>query len=94
MAEDLGPKVFTRQSKALMNRPCQIESLRALNCRTLILCGREDQICPLSYHFKINELIKHSKLVVLDNTGHLPTLESFEATNLYLKNFIASKESI
>ena len=66
--------------------------LGTLKCKTLILCGREDQICPLNYHVKIQKLIEHSELVVLDNTGHLPTLEKGQDINLSIKKFMKTKK--
>ena len=92
MAQDLGSEAFIRQSEALMTRPCQTGALGTLKCKTLILCGREDQICPLDYHVKIQKLIKHSELVVLDNTGHLPTLEKGQDINLSIKKFMKKKK--
>ncbi len=88
MALRLGPDVFIRQSKALINRVSQIKTLKLLECSTLIICGREDQICPLSYHIKMENLIKCSELVVFEKTGHLPTIESPKLTNSYIEDFI------
>lgn len=42
---------------------------------TLILWGREDELIPLEAGRKLNSLIKNSKLVIIDNCGHLPQEE-------------------
>jgi pimeloyl-ACP methyl ester carboxylesterase len=47
MALDLGAEVFERQSIALRDRPDQQETLRHVDVPTLILCGREDALCPV-----------------------------------------------
>ncbi len=88
MVMHLGPKTFIRQSTALMKRASQIETLKALKSKTLILCGRQDPLCPLAYHERINNLVKDSKLVVLERTGHLPTLENPVLTNHHLHKFV------
>jgi pimeloyl-ACP methyl ester carboxylesterase len=42
---------------------------------TLILWGREDELIPLEAGRKLNSLIKNSRLVIIDNCGHLPQEE-------------------
>ncbi|MFK7791941.1 MAG: alpha/beta fold hydrolase, partial [Devosiaceae bacterium] len=81
MAEDLGSQVFADQSEAIKTRPDQRETLRAVSVPTLILCGREDRLCPIERHTLMQELIPHSNLVVIDGAGHLPTLEKPSETN-------------
>ena len=47
MALGLGAEVFLRQSRALMSRPDQTETLRGARLPALVLCGREDALCPV-----------------------------------------------
>jgi pimeloyl-ACP methyl ester carboxylesterase len=75
MALALGPQVFVRQSCALRDRPDQQETLRRLRIPTLILCGRHDALCPVSRHELMHGLIPGSVLRIVENAGHLPTLE-------------------
>lgn len=42
---------------------------------TLVICGREDAVVPLSANEAYNRAIKDSRLVVLDNCGHRPEIE-------------------
>ena len=42
---------------------------------TLIIWGAQDALIPLEAGYKINKLIKESKLVVFDSCGHLPQEE-------------------
>ncbi|MEM1365010.1 MAG: alpha/beta fold hydrolase [Pseudomonadota bacterium] len=81
MAKFHGPRVFERQSKALMNRPDQTESLGGINVPTLVMCGREDALCPVSRHEKMAELIPGADLQVIEDAGHLPVLEKPAETN-------------
>lgn len=75
MALTLGPEAFVRQSIALRDRPDQQDTLRAVSVPTLILCGREDALCPLERHSLMHALIPGSVLCVIDGAGHLPPLE-------------------
>jgi pimeloyl-ACP methyl ester carboxylesterase len=42
---------------------------------TLIIWGAQDALIPLEAGYKINKLIKESKLVIFDSCGHLPQEE-------------------
>lgn len=88
MAEDLGAKVFIRQSLALRDRPDQQDTLRAVTVPTLILCGREDRACPVERHELMHRLIPHSTLTIIDGAGHLPTLEKPDQTNAALARWL------
>jgi len=75
MAETLGPEIFIRQSRALQRRRDQQAVLRKCKVPALILCGAHDELCPVKRHTFMAELIPYAKLVVLEDAGHLPTLE-------------------
>ena len=88
MALDLGVEVFLRQSQALRDRTDRTGLLRGLRVKTLVLCGREDRLCPVSRHEMIHDLITGSTLEVIDGAGHLPTLERPEQTNAALRRWL------
>lgn len=75
MAMGLGPAVFIRQSIALRDRPDQTETLRGYGGETLILCGADDVLCPVSRHELMQGLMPNSQLLVIAGAAHLPTLE-------------------
>lgn len=79
MALDLGPDVFRDQSLALRDRPDSSATLPTINCPTLVLCGREDSLCPVEYHSDMAEQIPDADLVVLSRCGHLSPLEQPDA---------------
>ena len=85
MALSLGPKVFINQSKALRDRVDQQKTLKSLNIPVLIMCGLEDKLCPLEKHKLMHNMISNSKLEVIKNAGHLPTLEQPIKTTEVLK---------
>ncbi|MDW4499642.1 alpha/beta fold hydrolase [Sulfitobacter sp. D35] len=75
MAETLGADVFVRQSRALQRQRDQQKTLRTCKVPALVLCGVHDTICPVQRHSFMAELIPSAELVVLDHSGHLPSLE-------------------
>ena len=91
MALCLGPHAFLRQSRALMNRPDQSATLRNSDLPTLILCGRNDALCPVSRHKAMAEMITDSHFEIVENAGHLPTLEQPDSTNAALRRWLHSK---
>ena len=88
MAMDLGPDVFLRQSRALRDRPDRQDVLRRVRVPTLILCGRQDRLCPVERHQLMHGLIPGSRLVILEDTGHLPVLEKPDETNAALARWL------
>lgn len=81
MAHTLGPEVFFNQSRALQRRRDQQSTLRKIRQPALVMCGAHDALCPIKRHQFMAELIPHAQLVVLDEAGHLPTLETPDETN-------------
>ncbi|MEM8850797.1 MAG: alpha/beta hydrolase [Pseudomonadota bacterium] len=92
MAEALGPEVFVRQSRALQIRADRQEVLRGVRVPSLVLCGREDALCPVHRHELMAELIPDARLVVLDGAGHLPTLERPEKVIAEMRAWLAEVE--
>jgi pimeloyl-ACP methyl ester carboxylesterase len=88
MALNLGPNVFLSQSRALMDRPDQSDTLRKANLPALVLCGRDDTLCPVSRHELMAELIPGTRLEIVEGAGHLPTLEQPEKTNMALARWL------
>lgn len=80
MAMAAGPETFISQSEALRDRPDQCETLRAVDCPTLILSGDEDRLCPPDRHALMKELMPHAVRISLPGIGHLPTLEAPDDT--------------
>ncbi|MBT6188919.1 MAG: alpha/beta fold hydrolase [Tateyamaria sp.] len=88
MADSLGPETFVRQSRALQRRRDQQATLRKCKVPTLILCGAHDALCPIKRHTFMAELIQGAELLVLDDAGHLPTLEMPDDTTAALRRWM------
>ena len=92
MALSLGPEVFGRQSRALANRPDQTQTLAAFKGPALVLMGEHDKLCPRDRHDQMHALMPHSRLAVIPNAGHLPTLEQPAQTYAELVNWLSLPE--
>ncbi|MFC3615466.1 alpha/beta fold hydrolase [Lutimaribacter marinistellae] len=89
MARDLGPEVFVRQSRALQRRPDQQGTLRKIRVPAMVLCGAHDGLTPVKRHSFMAELIDGAELRVIDEAGHIPTLETPEAVTAALRDWLA-----
>jgi pimeloyl-ACP methyl ester carboxylesterase len=75
MAIDLGPETFRSQSIALRDRDDSVETLTDISCPVSIICGAEDTLCPTAYHEYMASRIPGAKLTVIDDCGHLASME-------------------
>jgi pimeloyl-ACP methyl ester carboxylesterase len=89
MAQRIGIDGYLRQQEAIMSRADFRPSLAAIACPTLILCGRQDAITPLSFHEEMAAAIKGAQLAVLEDCGHLSTLEKPAQVNAALRAWLA-----
>ena len=79
MAQDLGPDTFVKHMRALQRRPDLQRTLRGLKVPVLILGGRHDRLCPPRRQEFMAGMAWTARLVLLEEAGHLPTLEAPEA---------------
>ena len=86
MAMDLGPDVFRQQSLALRSRVDSVPTLPTITCPTLVLCGDEDNLCPVAYHELMAREIPEAELLVVANCGHLSSMEQPDAVTEALLN--------
>ncbi|MCH9696448.1 MAG: alpha/beta hydrolase [Gammaproteobacteria bacterium] len=75
MAIDLGPEVFRTQSIALRDRTDSVATLADIDCPVSVICGAEDTLCPVDYHEYMAERISGATLVVINDCGHLASME-------------------
>ena len=88
MGLELGNDVFRRQSLALRDRRDCRDLLGSIDCPTLVLCGREDRLCPVQVHVDMANAIPRADLMVLSETGHLSSMEEPEAVSAALRQLL------
>jgi pimeloyl-ACP methyl ester carboxylesterase len=88
MAKSMGTEVFMNQSKALQTREDQQSTLRLIDVPVLVICGSNDKLCPVERHELMHSIINHSELKIINNAGHMPTLEQPKETTEVLKKWL------
>jgi pimeloyl-ACP methyl ester carboxylesterase len=72
----------------MAEREDQTELLSRITSKTLIVVGAEDAITPVADSEKMHNAIAGSRLVVLENAGHVSNLEQTEKFNEALMDFL------
>lgn len=85
MIERKTPEVFAAQQHALLTRPDARPLLPTIACPTMVLCGRHDAWSPLARHVEMHQLVPGSALVVIEECGHMCTMEQPEAVAAALR---------
>ncbi|NVK41101.1 MAG: alpha/beta fold hydrolase [Oceanospirillaceae bacterium] len=88
MIERKTPEIFAAQIEALLHRPDATAQLGAIDCPTLLLCGREDSWSPLSRHEEMADLIPGSRLEVIEDAGHMSTMERPQAVTTAIRDWL------
>jgi pimeloyl-ACP methyl ester carboxylesterase len=82
------PETFANQQRALLNRPDAREVLAGIHCPTLVLCGKQDAWSPVAQHEEIAASIAQSKLVVVDDCGHMSPVEQPAVVSRWLSGHL------
>ena len=90
MALEVGADEFINQWRALASRPDSWSTLKDIRCPTLILCGINDALCSEKLHRDMAQEIKHAKLEIIQEAGHLSTLDAPEQVNSPLQDWLNS----
>jgi 3-oxoadipate enol-lactonase len=83
-------QTITQALAALAGRRESCSTLSAIAIPTLILCGREDHITPITQSQFMKENIKNSKLKIIDRAAHLSNLEQPDVFNEHVHDFLSS----
>lgn len=94
MIERKTPGIFAAQINALLQRPDGEAVLRAIRCPTLVLCGRQDGWSPLLRHEEMARMIGGAALAVIEDSGHMVTMECPEAATAALVSWLAGRPQL
>jgi len=90
MAKNTGRNGFIRQEEAIMSRADSVALLPTISCPSLVLCGRQDAVAPLDRHEEMANGIPGATLVVIEECGHLSTLERPAEVSEALKRWLSA----
>jgi pimeloyl-ACP methyl ester carboxylesterase len=75
MAEHTGVDGLVRQQHAIISRPDSRGDMPSWHIPAMVLCGRQDALTSLAMHEEMASLLPDAELVVIEECGHLSTLE-------------------
>jgi pimeloyl-ACP methyl ester carboxylesterase len=90
MAAETGAATFLRQQRAIMGRADSRPSLSAIACPTLLIRGAQDGITTEAHQQEILAGVPGARLELIEDCGHLPTLERPLTTNRILGDWLSS----
>jgi len=80
--------IFAAQVAALLARPDAAGVLGGIRVPTLVLCGRQDGWAPVAQHQEIVERIPDAVFEVIDDAGHMCTMEQPAAVAAALRRWL------
>ena len=75
MAQEIGADGFVREQLAIIDRADSRHMLVDIDIPTVVVVGRQDQVTPLPRSQEMAADIANSRLVVLEECGHMSPLE-------------------
>ena len=89
MCGEIGVEIYKRQEELAAIRADRRPDLPRLKCPTIVVCGRDDAATPLFLSEEMATVIGGSELIVIEQCGHLVTMEKPEETNAILKRWLS-----
>ena len=89
MAQRTGIEAYVRQQQAIISRPDSRADLEQIAVPSLVLCGRQDALTSLSDHEDMARLVPDAELIVVEQCGHLSSLERPDEVNSALRDWMA-----
>lgn len=89
MCGEIGVDIYKRQEELAAVRADRRPDLPKIECPTIVVCGRDDSATPLFLSEEMAVAITDSELVVVENCGHLITMERPEETSAILRRWLS-----
>jgi pimeloyl-ACP methyl ester carboxylesterase len=93
MARSIGARGQFNQQTAMLARPDSHADLERVRVPTLLVCGREDPVTPVPDHEAMAARVPGARLEIIENCGHLSTIEQPEIVNRVLSNWLRETEA-
>jgi pimeloyl-ACP methyl ester carboxylesterase len=90
MARSVGARGQFNQQTAMLGRPDSHADLARVRVPTLVMCGRQDPVTPLADHEAMAACVPGAQLAVIEDCGHLSTIEQPEAVTTALGDWLRS----
>jgi pimeloyl-ACP methyl ester carboxylesterase len=93
MSRSIGARGQLNQQAAMLARPDSHDDLARVRVPTLVMCGRNDPVTPVRDHEAMAAKIPGSRLEIIENCGHLATIEQPESVNRVLIDWLRETET-
>ena len=90
MARSVGAQGQFNQQTAMLGRPDSHADLARVRVPTLVMCGRQDPVTPLADHEAMAACVPGSRLTVIEDCGHLSTIEQPRAVTAELNQWLGA----
>ncbi len=90
MARAVGRDGYERQQEAIIGRADSRPTLAQIRCPTFVVCGREDALTPLELSEELAAGIVGSRLVVIEESGHMTAIERPREVTAALRTWLAA----
>lgn len=88
MCGEIGVEIYKCQEELAAIRSDRRPDLPRIGCPTVVVCGRDDAATPLFLSEEMTAAIPGAKLVVIEQCGHLVTMEKPAETNAILRRWL------
>ncbi len=88
MARRIGAKTFVEQTSAAMSRDDYRPVLQSVSCPTVVICGRQDAICPIADHRLMAATVPGARFVAIEDCGHLSSIERPHAVTAVMQYWL------
>jgi len=89
MAQEIGADGFVREQRAIIDRADSRRMLVDIDIPTVVIVGRQDQVTPLPRSAEMAADIADSRLVVLEECGHMSPLEKPTEVTATLRRWLS-----
>ena len=89
MAQEIGADGFVREQRAIIDRADSRRLLVDIDIPTVVIVGRQDQVTPLPRSEEMAADIADSRLVVLEECGHMSPLEKPAEVTATLRRWLS-----
>ena len=93
MARSIGARGLFNQQAAMLARPDSHDDLARVVVPTLVMCGRNDPVTPVRDHKAMAATIPGARLEIIENCGHLSTIEQPESVNRVLSEWLRKTDT-
>jgi pimeloyl-ACP methyl ester carboxylesterase len=70
------------------------EEVDRIDLPTLVICGEEDELTPVSYSESLHRRIKGSALEIIPGAGHMVMMEAPDPFNRVVQDFVLGKANV